>query len=70
MYEIDRSLKSFRRSVRLAAKRGYDMLKLERTITLLADGGLLPSKYRDHPRDRNARRPVFMKADDCTGAML
>ncbi len=49
MYEIDRSLKSFRRSVRLVAKRGYNMLKLEHTITLLADGGLLPSNYLDPP---------------------
>ncbi len=48
MYEIDRSLKSFRRSVRLVAKRGYDMSKLERTITLLAKGGPMPMKYKDH----------------------
>ena len=49
MYEVDRSAKAFRRSVRLAAKRGCDMDKLEHTITLLAKGGLLPSSYRDHP---------------------
>ena len=32
MYDIDRSVKSFRRSVRIVAKRGYDILKLETTI--------------------------------------
>jgi len=49
MYAVDRSVKSFRRSVRLVAKRGYDMAKLEQTIMLLASGGLLPPSYRDHP---------------------
>ncbi|MCL2336741.1 MAG: type II toxin-antitoxin system YafQ family toxin [Firmicutes bacterium] len=49
MYAVDRSVKSFRRSVRLVAKRGYDMAKLEQTIMLLASGGLLPPIYRDHP---------------------
>jgi len=53
MYEVDRSVKTFRRGVRLVAKRGYDMTKLETTITLLANGGLLPSKYRDHPLKGN-----------------
>ena len=48
MYSIDRSTKSFRRSVRIAAKRGYDMLKLEQTIDLLAKGDLMPSNYMDH----------------------
>ena len=53
MYNVDRSAKSFRRGVRLAAKRGYDMAKLEHTITLLAGGGPLPPNYRDHPLKGN-----------------
>jgi mRNA interferase YafQ len=49
MYEVDRSSKTFRRSVRRVAKRSYDMVKLEHTITLLAIGDLLPLNYKDHP---------------------
>ena len=30
MYDVDRSVKSFRRSVRVVAKRGYDMSNLKR----------------------------------------
>jgi mRNA-degrading endonuclease YafQ of YafQ-DinJ toxin-antitoxin module len=37
----------FRRNRRLLIKRGYDMAKLEITIDLLLQGGLLPSEYRD-----------------------
>ena len=48
MYEVDRSIKSFRRSVRSVAKRGNDMSKLERTIDLLASGNPMPPKYQDH----------------------
>ncbi|MCL1807944.1 MAG: type II toxin-antitoxin system YafQ family toxin [Oscillospiraceae bacterium] len=53
MYEIDRSVKSFRRSVRSVAKRGYDMHKLEHTIDLLASGQPMPPKYKDHPLKGN-----------------
>ena len=48
MYEVDRTTKSFRRSVRIAAKRGYDMSKLEVTIDLLASGNTMPPNYLDH----------------------
>jgi mRNA interferase YafQ len=53
MYEVDRSSKTFRRSVRQVAKRGYDMIKLEHTVTLLAIGDLLPLHYKDHPLKGN-----------------
>ena len=53
MYEVDRSIKSFRRDVRAVAKRGYNMSKLERTITLLADGRPMPQNFRDHPLKGN-----------------
>jgi len=39
----------FRRNRRLLIKRGYDMTKLEITIDLLLQGGLMPFGYRDHP---------------------
>ena len=48
MYDIDRSAKSFRRSVRTVAKRGYNMSKLEKTIDLLAGGKPMPPNYQDH----------------------
>ena len=48
MYEVDSSTKSFRRSVRIAAKRGYDISKLEVTIDLLASGNPMPPNYQDH----------------------
>jgi mRNA interferase YafQ len=53
MYNIDRSAKSFRRSVRLVAKRGYDMTKLESTITALSSGDAMPPHYQDHPLKSN-----------------
>jgi len=39
----------FRRDVKLAEKRGKDMGKLREVILLLAEGGPLPLRYRDHP---------------------
>ena len=47
-YEIDRSSKAFRRSVRSIQKRGYDISKLEQTIVLLASGKPMPPNYSDH----------------------
>ncbi len=38
----------FRRDVKLAEKRGKDVAKLREVIRLLAEGGPLPSRYRDH----------------------
>ena len=38
----------FRRNRRLLIKRGYDMSKLENTIDLLLQGGIMPPEYRDH----------------------
>ena len=37
----------FRRNRRLLIKRGYDMTKLETTIDLLLQGGIIPPEYRD-----------------------
>ena len=48
MYEVDRSVRLFRQGVRAAAKRGYDLTKLEQTIDLLASGRIMPPNYRDH----------------------
>ena len=39
----------FRRDVKLAQRRGYDLSLLESVIALLASGASLPPEYRDHP---------------------
>jgi mRNA interferase YafQ len=38
----------FRKDVRLAAKRGKDLLRLEAVIDALANGEVLPATLRDH----------------------
>lgn len=38
----------FRKDLRLAAKRGYDLSLLQTAVDLLASGVPLPEKYRDH----------------------
>lgn len=47
MREIVR-VTQFKRDVKLAERRGKDMAKLRELIVLLAEGGPLPSRYRDH----------------------
>jgi mRNA interferase YafQ len=39
----------FRRDVKLAERRGKDLSKLYELILLLAEGGPLPARYKDHP---------------------
>jgi mRNA interferase YafQ len=39
----------FRRDVKLAERRGKDLSKLHELILLLAEGSLLPARYKDHP---------------------
>ena len=38
----------FRKDLKLAQKRGYDLDKIKKVIACLADGGTLEAKYRDH----------------------
>lgn len=46
-YEIELSAR-FRRELKTAAKRGWDMNKLNAVVELLAQGVTLPLKNRDH----------------------
>ncbi len=46
-YEIVPS-NQFRKDLKLAAKRGYDMNKIKDVIAKLANGETLEAKYRDH----------------------
>ena len=39
----------FRRDVKMAEKRGKDIEKLQRVISLILVGDALPTAYRDHP---------------------
>jgi mRNA interferase YafQ len=43
----------FKRDVKLAQKRGKDMEKLKRLLSLLIDGHDLPAFYLDHPLKGN-----------------
>ena len=46
-YEIIPS-NQFKKDLKLALKRGYDLNKLKKVINALANGEPLESKYRDH----------------------
>lgn len=39
----------FRRDLKLAIRRGYNIRLLEEVVDTLAQGGTLSLKYRDHP---------------------
>jgi mRNA interferase YafQ len=39
----------FRRDVKLAQKRGKEMVKLREVILLLMEGRPLPPRFKDHP---------------------
>lgn len=46
-YDIERT-SQFKKDYKLAKKRGCRVEKLKTVITLLAEGQVLPEKYRDH----------------------
>lgn len=39
----------FKKDVKLAARRGWDLAKLKTIIDLLIDDDLLPAQFKDHP---------------------
>lgn len=39
---------AFKKDYKRIKKRGYDTRLLEKTITLLAEGQVLPAEYKDH----------------------
>ncbi|MDR2903858.1 MAG: type II toxin-antitoxin system YafQ family toxin [Clostridiales bacterium] len=47
MYEVKPSSK-FKKDLKRASKRGYDISLLTTAIKLLADTGTLPEAYKDH----------------------
>lgn len=46
-YEIGRTTQ-FKKDYKLAVKRGYNIQELRTVVTMLANGTVLPDKYRDH----------------------
>lgn len=38
----------FKRDLKIAVKRGYDIEKLKTVVKILAEGEALPKEYRDH----------------------
>ena len=46
-YEIVPS-NQFKKDLKLAQKRGYDLEKIKKVIATLANGETLEAKYRDH----------------------
>lgn len=47
LYRIEQSSR-FRSDLDRMLSRGADIIELERVVTILANGGLLPRSYRDH----------------------
>ena len=39
----------FKKDVKHAAKRGWDLSRLKKVLDLLIEGQLLPLEFRDHP---------------------
>lgn len=64
MYKVKTTAK-FRRSVRLANKRGFDISLLESVVQILKDGKSLDKKYEDHPLKGNKKnyRECHIKPD-------
>ena len=55
----------FKKTVKLARKRGLDLTLLDEVVALLAKGEQLPPKYRDHPLHGklSALRECHIKGD-------
>lgn len=51
-YEIVSSTK-FKRDLKLAIKRGYDMSLMNEVIEILANGNVLPERFHDHALNGN-----------------
>lgn len=50
----------FKKDVKLADRRGKDLIKLKAVLDLLIDGEPLPPRYKDHPL-----RGDFVGSRDC-----
>jgi len=48
MYKVFATTK-FKKDLKLAIKRGYNISLIDVVITMIAEGKPLPEKYKDHP---------------------
>ena len=64
MYQL-KYTNRFKRDVKHAAKRGYDITLLEKAINLLQKTGNLPSEYRPHKLsgDYEGKHECHLKSD-------
>ena len=55
----------FRKDVKRVRRRGKDMAKLRKALTMLAQGDALPPEYRDHAlrEDWNGFRDLHIEPD-------
>lgn len=63
-YEIIQSAE-FRSDLKRMIRRGMDLTELEDAVTILASGGMLPKRYRDHRLRGNYRgaRECYIRPD-------
>ena len=52
LFEISRT-NQFKRDFKRITKRNYDVSKLEKFLTILVSGKVLPEKYKVHPLSNN-----------------
>ena len=64
IYEVIPTSK-FKKDKKKLKKRGYDLTLLEEVVDMLANGQVLPEKYKDHPLigDRKGYRDCHIKND-------
>ena len=64
MKEIKRTNR-FNKEIELMLRRGKDLNKLKEVVRLLAIGGKLPPKYKDHPLkgDKKGLRGLHIEPD-------
>lgn len=55
----------FQRDYKLCKKRGRDMRKMHDILLILASGGTIPAKYKDHPlkSNWNGYRSIHIEPD-------
>ena len=63
-YKIRRT-SQFKKDYKRSIRRGLDIKKLDKAIELLAENGLLPSEYNDHPLagDKKGLRECHIEPD-------
>lgn len=55
----------FKRDYKLCKKRGRDMRKMRKVLSILASGEIIPERYKDHPLKSNWKgyRDIHIEPD-------